>query len=827
PLARDLVAAYTARRDGAVPSWEALPVQYADYTLWQRELLGDETDPASPMARQVDYWTTQLAEVPEQLNLPTDRPRPAVASYQGGHTWLRLDAELHQAVQQLARRSDTTVFMVLQAAMAGLLTRLGAGTDIPLGSGIAGRTDEALDDLVGLFVNTLVLRTDTSGDPTFSDLVGRVREASLAAYANQDVPFEHLVEVLNPQRSPAYHPLFQIAFVLQNTPKAEFALPGLTVRPQFVGTGTSRFDLLFSLTEERAEDGGPAGVTGLVEYSTDLFDPASVDALVERWLGLLRTLVSNPGLRIGQVDVLGDDERDRVLNRWNDSARGVTGTTLPGTTLPEMFAAVVGSSPGGAAVVCGGRVWSYGEVDAWANRLARWLVERGVGPERRVGVMLPRSVELVVAVLGVLKAGGAYVPVDPGYPAERIAFMLEDCAPLLVLDEESLPADLSGYRATDPGVRVDSGHPAYVIYTSGSTGTPKGVVVPHSGIGSLAATLVDRCAVDADSRVLQLASPSFDAAVLELVMAFAGGGTLVVPEQTRLVGEALRDVLQKQRISHTLVPPSLLATLPDDSASRLTDLTTLLVGGEACLPELVDQWAPGRRMINAYGPTETTVCVSTTEALTGQAAPIGRPVFNTRAYVLDEHLRLVPPGVAGELYAAGEGIARGYLGRPGLSAERFVADPFAGDGSRMYRTGDVVRWNSGGELEFVGRADDQVKVRGFRIEPGEIESVLRGHPQVSDAVVVVREDRPGDKRLVAYVVPGTAEGDGDTAEQVTEWQEVYDSVYSGSVVSEWGEDFTGWNSSYSGGPIPLGEMRAWRDAAVGQVLRWGPRRVLE
>ncbi|MFF8003486.1 non-ribosomal peptide synthase/polyketide synthase, partial [Streptomyces sp. NPDC007917] len=753
PLARDVVEAYTARSRGQAPQWAELPAQYADYTLWQRELLGDETDSASVYAEQVEYWRAQLAGLPEQATFPADRPRPAVASYEGASLVYELDAELHGRLVELARRTNTTVFMVLQAGMAALLTRLGAGTDIPLGSPIAGRMDDALDDLIGFFVNTLVLRTDTSGDPSFETLLERVRETNLAAYAHQEVPFEHLVELLNPQRSTSHHPLFQVILGLQNAQGASFELPGLQVEVEGVDLNVSKADLELNVVERHGHDGEPAGVVSAVQYSTELFDRASVESVLARWARLLEQVVADPSVRIGGVELLAEAERRQLLTSWNDTA-----VEVPPETLAGLFEARVRRAPDATALVCGAEALSYGEVNARANRLAHWLIDEGVGPERLVAVELPRSVDLVVAVLAVLKAGGAYVPVDPGYPAERRAFMLADARPVLVLDDQALARDLSAFPDTDPGVGVALEHPAYVIYTSGSTGRPKGVVVSHGGVASLAHAQAGRLNVTSDSRVLQFASPSFDAAFWELVMAFGSGAALVVPEGGRLVGEVLRDVLGEQGVTHVTLPPSVLGGVPAGAEASLPSLECVVLAGEAAPPGLVARWSRGRRVVNAYGPTESTVCVSMSDALSDDGVvPIGRPVTNTRLFVLDEALRPVPAGVVGELYASGAGLARGYAGRAGLTAERFVASPFE-PGVRMYRTGDLARWRADGRLEFVGRADEQVKVRGFRIEPGEIEALLTGVDGVRQAVALVREDTPGDQRLVAYVVP-----DGDTA----------------------------------------------------------------
>ncbi|MFF9352748.1 amino acid adenylation domain-containing protein, partial [Streptomyces sp. NPDC014734] len=823
PLARDVMEAYTARVERRSPKWSELPVQYADYTLWQRDQLGDADAPDSVYAKQIAYWRNQLADLPTEVTFPTDRSRRTVATHDGARLDFRLDGQLHLRLSELARRSHTTLFMVLQAGMAALLTRLGSGTDIPLGSGVAGRTDEALDDLVGLFVNTFVLRTDTSGDPSFEELLGRVREASLAAHERQDVPFEHLVEVLNPQRSTSHHPLFQVAMVLQNAPSEEFRLPKLQVRSEFLSTETSRFDMLIEMYERPEGADGATVLDTAVEYSTELFDRVTVEGLLGRWVRLLEQVVVDPSLRIGRVELLSADERGRLLAGWNDTA-----VEVPEASLSELFEGQVRRAPDAVALVCGADSLSYGVLNARANRLAHWLIGEGVGPEKLVAVELPRSVDLVVALLAVLKAGGAYVPVDPEYPAERRAFMLADAAPVLVLDEGAVARDLSAFPDDDPGADVEMGHPAYVIYTSGSTGTPKGVVVSHSGVASLAHAQAERLGVHCSSRVLQFASPSFDAAFWEMVMAFASGAALVVSEVGGLAGETLAEVLAGQGVTHVTLPPSVLGALPAGVESGLPALETVVLAGEAASPGLVARWSADRRVVNAYGPTESTVCVSMSGALSGEdVVTIGRPLVNTRVFVLDEALRPVPVGVPGELYVSGAGLARGYVGRAGLTSERFVACPFV-LGERMYRTGDLVRWRGDCRLEYLGRADEQVKVRGFRIEPGEIESLLLAQAGVRQAAVVAREDVPGDQRLAAYVVPdlvaaaaaGVVEGVASGVDaQVGEWREIYDSVYSGSGVGGgvFGEDFVGWDSSYTGEPIPSGVMREWRDAVVGRV----------
>ncbi|MFD9605198.1 amino acid adenylation domain-containing protein, partial [Streptomyces sp. NPDC059970] len=742
PLAQDLTAAYAARCRGEEPQWAELPVQYADYTLWQHELLGDATERESLFARQTGYWTRQLADLPEQLRLPVDRPRPAVASHRGGLVHAGLDAELHRGLRELARVHGTSLFMVLQAGLAALLSKLGAGDDIPVGSPVAGRTDQALDELVGYFVDTLVFRTDTSGDPTFAELLGRVRDTALAGYANQDLPFEYLVEALNPVRSLAHHPLFQVMLVLQNAPRADFAPPGLRVDEVEPTTTTSKFDLVFSLSERHAGDGSPDGIDAFVQFASDLYDPTTVDTMVARWMRLLRAAVADPQQRLGRVDLLSVEERCELLPAVEGEAVAAS--------LPEMFAAQVAATPEGVALASKGTELTYSQLNAWANRFAHALIARGVGAEQIVAVALPRSVEFVVAVLGVLKTGAAYLPVDPAYPESRIAFMLEDARPTVVVDDPATVADVSERPDTDPAVVVDARHSAYVIYTSGSTGRPKGVVVSHAGLRGMVAEQVERLGIDAASRVLQFSSPSFDVSLWDLCGALLTGATLVPAPATEPVS-ALTD--PSLALTHATVPPSVLAALSPDAVA----VPTLAVAGEACPPELVVRWAPGRQMVNAYGPTETTVIATMSEPLSPGSGvpPIGRAVAGFRAYVLDQRLGLVPPEVTGELYVAGPGLARGYLNRPGLSAGRFVACPFGTAGERMYRTGDLVRRRADGQLEYLGRADDQVKVRGFRIELGEIETALAEHPQVGQVAVIARKDQAEDTRLVAYLVPAT------------------------------------------------------------------------
>ncbi|MER5556994.1 amino acid adenylation domain-containing protein [Streptomyces sp. NPDC002506] len=768
PLAKDLATAYEARARGAAPQWTPLPLQYADYALWQQELLGDDDDPDSLFSKQYRYWSQQLARLPETVTIPSDRPRPAELDRSGDVLEFTMDGALHEGLAGLARATGTTPFMVLQATMAALLTRLGVGTDIALGSGIAGRVDENLNDLIGLFVNVQVMRTDTSGDPTFTELLGQARRTSLAAYTHQDIPFEALVEKLNPERSASVNPLFQIALILQNTEDKDFELPGLRVVSEGVGTGTSRYDLTLSLSETFENRTAPAGIHIAAEYSTELFDASTIEALIARWERLLAAAVADPSQRIGDAVLLASEERRALLLAERHAER-----TVPEATFPELFRERSRQSPQALAVESADQAWSYEELNAQANRIAHWLIARGIGPEQSVGVAMPRSADQVAVALAVLKAGAAYLPVNLDYPADRILFMLDDAAPGVLLttraalDElpdglttEALPIDTPEVRAawqdspvTDPETALTPAHPAYIIFTSGSTGLPKGVTVTHAGIAALSRTTQDRLALTPDARVLQVAAPSFDAAFWELVQALTSGATLVVPAEQRVVGDDLARTLADRSITHVMLPPSVLAALPAVTSHALTELRTVTVGGEACPPALVAAWAPGRRFVNAYGPTETTVCGAISAPLTTDHTPIGTAVADNRVRVLDERLAPVAPGTPGELYIAGPSLARGYLNRSALTAERFVADPYGPAGTRMYRTGDIVRQGADGQLDYLGRSDDQVKINGLRIEPGEIAATLGHHPGVAQAVVIVRENKEGERRLVGYAVP--------------------------------------------------------------------------
>ncbi|GAA3291451.1 hypothetical protein GCM10020295_08340 [Streptomyces cinereospinus] len=631
------------------------------------------------------------------------------------------------------------MFMLFQAATAALLHRLGAGEDIPLGAPVAGRADEALNDLVGFFVNTLVLRTDLSGGPTFRELLARVREASLAAFEHQDVPFDQVVEAVNPPRVAGRNPLFQVMLGYHHRPDGDPGVLDLPAEWFDMDTGTAKFDLHVTFVDET----GPGRLVLLLEYARDLFDGSTAARLAHRLIRLLEQAAADPDRPVRDLDVLDADERRLVVERFNDTAHDVAPTTLP-----ELFRAQAARTPHALALIAGEERLTYAELDARVEHTARVLAGRGVGPERTVAVALPRSAELVVALLAVHRAGGAYLPLDADQPAERRALMLAEARPVCVI-EDALPRGPYGALPASH----DPDGPAYVIYTSGSTGRPKGVVVPHRGIANRLLWMQHAYRLTAEDRVLQKTPAGFDVSVWEFFWPLITGAALVVarPDGHRDPAYLARLIREQDVTTAHFVPSMLQVFLEEPGAARCTGLRRVLCSGEALPLPLAHRFhrTLPARLHNLYGPTEASVDVTAVEVLPDAGrVVIGRPVWNTRAHVLDAALRPVPPGVAGELYLAGVQLARGYLDRPALTAERFLADPYGGPGTRMYRTGDLAAWRPDGTLEFLGRTDHQVKIRGVRVEPGEIEAVLARHPAVARTVVVARDDR-----LVAYVVP--------------------------------------------------------------------------
>jgi amino acid adenylation domain-containing protein len=757
-------------------------VQYTDYTVWQHTLLGDGADPDSLLSTQVDYWIARLADLPDELLLPTDRPRPAMASHAGDEIRFDLGPGLHRGIVELARESGATVFMVLQAAVAALLGKLGAGTDIPLGSPIAGRTDDALEDLVGFFTNTLVLRTDISGDPTFAQLLDRVRETDLAAYARQDVPFEYLVEVLNPARSMARHPLFQVMVVLQNTDDEPVPLPGLATRIEPISSTASQVDLTFQFVE-RFDGSTPAGVIGLLEFSTDLFDRSTVDAVAARLTRLLEAVTADPAARLATVDVLEPAERAALLRLSRGPDRPV------GDGVMERIRAAGARTPNAIAVSDWVGSLDYATMLGRASALARRM-DGGL-----VAVLASPGTGFLTAVLAALSCGGAYMPMDVLAPVGRLAESLVDSrAVAVVVDEEhreqarqvlaaagSTASVLLLDEATDPmdalvalsGADDDL---AYVIYTSGSTGRPKGAMVERAGMANHIWGKVDDTRLSGADTVVHNGPVTFDVSVWQMLGALQFGGRVVMVERaTASDPVALFDVVVRERVTVLEVVPSMLRAALDawDLAGGPVELPTLrylVPTGDVLAPDLCARWFarfPDIPLVNTYGLTECSddvahAVITADGWAEGTRVPIGTPIRNTALYVLGEDLRPAPVGVPGELYVGGVAVGRGYLARPGLTATRFVADPFGPPGARLYRSGDSVVLRADGKLEFLQRRDNQIKIRGYRIEPGEIETALRSLPSVGDAAVQVGVDSGGHKRLIGYLVPALGRSSLDT-----------------------------------------------------------------
>ena len=771
---RELAALYDAFSSGKPSPLPELPIQYADFAHWQREWLQGEV-----LESQRDYWKQQLNGSLPILQLPTDYPRPPVQTYQGGYQSLELPKNLTKALKDLSQQERGTLFMTLLAAFQTLLYRYTRQEDMIVGTPIAGRNQVEAEGLIGFFVNTLALRTYLSGNPSFQELLGRVREVALGAYAHQDLPFEKLVEELQPERDRSRTPLFQVMFVLQNTPTSALELPGLTVNSLNINNGTAKFDLTLFIMETAQ------GLRASLEYNTDLFNAATITRMLGNFQTLLEGIVANPQQRLLDLPLLTAAEQHQLLVEWNNTTKEYPQDKC----IHQLFEAQVEQAPDAVAVVFEGQQLTYRELNARANQLAHYLQVLGVGSEVLVGICVERSLEMLVGLLGILKAGGAYVPLDPMYPLERLAFMLEDASVSVLLTQarlvESLPQHhapvvcldgdwelIAQYGEENVSSGVMPKNLAYVIYTSGSTGKPKGVLVEHRGLLNLVFWHRRTFAVSPKDRATQLAGSAFDASVWELWPYLTAGASIYIAnEQTRVLPQQLRDWLVKNAITISFLPTPLAESIlslawPSDVALR-----TLLTGGDKLhnYPSLSVPF----ELVNNYGPTENTVVTTSgfipAKPRTETAPLIGRPIANTQVYLLDEKLQPVPIGVPGELYVSGDGLARGYLNRPDLTAQKFIPHPFSDNQSvsgaapeelagrdsalRLYRTGDLARYLPDGNIEFLGRLDEQVKIRGFRIELGEIEALLAQHPDLREVVVIVREDIPGNKYLAAYVVP--------------------------------------------------------------------------
>ncbi|MCI0362342.1 MAG: amino acid adenylation domain-containing protein [Phycisphaerales bacterium] len=766
-VCRELEQLYRAHRTGLASPLPELPIQYADYAIWQRQRLqGKDLD------IQTAYWKKQLADAPALLELPTDRARPAVQSFNGARQIRIVPKRVSDALKTLSQREGATLFMALLATFQVLLSRYSRASDIAVGSPIAGRVRAETENLIGFFVNTLVLRTDLSGNPSFRELLHRVREVALGAYTHQDLPFEKLVEELNPERSLSYSPLFQVMFALQNMGPRELHLPGTTVLELEIERLSTKFDLSVTAFETGE------GLRLNAYYSAELFDAETITRLLGHYEALLEGVIADPNRCIADLPLIGEEERKLVLIDWNDNWRDYPGDKC----VHELFEARVVKTPDAIALVFKDEEVTYAELNAKANRLGHHLIVLGVGPEVLVGICAERSIEMIVALIAILKAGGAYLPFDPAYPKERLAFMLEDARIAVLVTSSKLAEDLpetsarlalldeeqdSGYPESNRKPNVGPDNLAYVIYTSGSTGQPKGVMITHRSIAAHVQVMQGHYELSESDRVLQFASLNFDVSLDQILTPLISGASLVV-RGTEIWSPG--DFCE-QALNFGLT----VAKLPTAYWQQLVDewtrdpglacsgrLRLVTAGGGAMQVESLRRWqqTPLRniRLLNCYGPTEATITATFFEVPRDRSkflfrVPIGRPVANAEVYILDPHLAPVPIGVPGELHIGGDRVARGYLNHPDLTAERFVPNPFSKNpDARLYKTGDLARYLADGNIEFLGRTDQQVKIRGFRIELGEIETVLMQHRAVGEAVVIAREDARGDKRLVAYVV---------------------------------------------------------------------------
>ncbi|MFN6563916.1 MAG: amino acid adenylation domain-containing protein [Nostoc sp. ChiSLP01] len=775
---QELATLYNAFCQGQPSPLAPLPIQYADFAQWQRQWLQGDV-----LQTQLTYWQQQLANAPVLLSLPTDRPRPAAQTYKGAHKHFALSFELTNGLAQLSQQQGVTLYMMLLAAFDTLLYRYTGTEDILVGTPIANRDRSEIEGLIGFFVNTLVMRADVSGNPKFSELLDRIREMAMDTYAHQNLPFEMLVEALQPERNLSHTPLFQVMFVLQNAPMSQVELSGLTVSSLITESATAKFDLTLQM------ENTAAGLVGWWEYNTDLFDGSTIERMANHFVTLLEGIVANPHQPISELPLLTAVEQQQLLVEWNN-----TQTDYPqDKCIHELFEAQVERTPNAVAVVYENEQLTYDELNCRANQLAHYLKSVGVKADVLVGLCIERSLEMVVGILGILKAGGAYVPLDPDYPSERLSFMLADAQVGVLLTQQKLIERLPQHQAKpicldtnwqtiqqqrqdNLNSSVTADNLAYVIYTSGSTGTPKGVAVAHSAVNRLVLN-TNYVQLQPDDRVAQAANIAFDAATFEIWGALLNGARLVgISQEVLLSPQKFAAHIQQTEISVLFLTTALFNQIASFKLQVFNSLRYLLFGGEAADPRCVEQVLYNdcpQKLLNVYGPTENTTFSSCylvqdvpANAIT---IPIGRPIANTQLYILDQYLQPVPVGVPGELYIGGAGLARGYLNRPELTQQKFIPNPFNNSkfktctersrsiqNSKLYKTGDLVRYLSNGNIEYLGRIDQQVKIRGFRIELGEIEAVLSQHPQVQSVVVTAREDRPGEKCLVAYIVPQQA-----------------------------------------------------------------------
>ncbi len=851
-LIREVAAIYEAKLCHQPSPLPELPIQYPDFAVWQRQWLQGEV-----LQNQLSYWRKQLGDEPPALKLPTDRPRPTVESFRGASRSFCVSPELTAALKTLSNQENATLFMTLLAAYKTLLHRYTNQDDIAIGSGIANRNRAEIEGLIGFFVNTLVLRTDLGKNPTFREFLGRVREVTLSAYAHQDLPFEYLVEQLHPERDLSRNPLFQVVFILQNATTEKLQLPGLTITPLKQQNWTAKFDLYLSMHES------DSGLTGTFEYNTDLFDESTIARMEGHFLTLLSGIVANPNQRLFELPLLTETERHQLLIEWNQTHANIPDNKC----LHQLFEAQVEQTPNAIALVFENQQLTYQELNAKSNQVAHYLQKLLPTLENQplIGICMERSLETIIGILGILKAGGAYVPIDPTYPRKRLAFMLKDAQMPILLTQEKLVNALPQHQASvicldkdweeiqqestrNPAIKTTSQDLAYILYTSGSTGQPKGVCCRHIGVINLLTDSEKRAPLKVGDRCSLYTSFSFDVSVYEIFSALLAGGSLhIVPESLRTDIMGLIEWLQARQIQSAYIPPFMLQTLSESLEKIAIPLKRLLVGVEPINQQLlskIQELIPGLQIINGYGPTEATICTTLysveTKSAPNRNTPIGRPVQNTKIYILDAALQPVPIGVPGELCISGMGLASGYLNRPELTNEKFISNPFCTNSledslnSRLYKTGDLARYLPDGNIEFLGRIDYQAKIRGFRIEPGEIEAVLHEHPAVQEAVVMIREDRPNDKRLVAYIVqrPATQElqelVESWQSEHISQWRSLYEDTYSQSSSNE-NQTFNiiGWNSSYTGLPIPAAEMSEWVDYTVERILSLQPKQVLE